>query len=277
VSTSRYPARGLAGHRPPVVARLREVSLEGWVLLVLVVVAAAIRIITIDNQSFWADEALTAYEAGQSFTAMLHTITSIETTPPLYFVLIWIWSKAFGTSEVALRSISAMAGVATVPIAYLCARELIDRRAGLIAAALVAVNPFMIWYSQEARAYMLLAALSGASFLWFLRAGRDRSGRNLAWWAGFSAAALMTHFFAGFAIAPEAVWLLWACRSRATVLAVGVVAAVQVAMLPFAIEIATRYMGPELGEQYGRRNAVEGEMLVRLRAEQVVALRDIAD
>jgi PPOX class probable F420-dependent enzyme len=49
------------------------------------------------------------------------------------------------------------------------------------------------------------------------------------------------------------------------------------AMLPFATEIAARYMGPELGEQYGRRNAVEGEMLVRLRAEKVVALRDIAD
>jgi hypothetical protein len=49
------------------------------------------------------------------------------------------------------------------------------------------------------------------------------------------------------------------------------------AMLPFATEIAARYMGPELGEQYGRRNAVEGEMLVRLRAEHVVALRDIAD
>lgn len=48
------------------------------------------------------------------------------------------------------------------------------------------------------------------------------------------------------------------------------------AMLPFAIEIAARYMGPELGEQYGRRNAVEGEMLVRMRVEHVVALRDIA-
>jgi PPOX class probable F420-dependent enzyme len=49
------------------------------------------------------------------------------------------------------------------------------------------------------------------------------------------------------------------------------------AMLPFATEIASRYMGPELGEQYGRRNAVEGELLVRMRIERVLALRDIAD
>jgi len=48
-------------------------------------------------------------------------------------------------------------------------------------------------------------------------------------------------------------------------------------MLPFSIRIAARYMGEELAEQYGRRNAVEGELLVRLRAEQVLALRDVAD
>jgi PPOX class probable F420-dependent enzyme len=49
------------------------------------------------------------------------------------------------------------------------------------------------------------------------------------------------------------------------------------AMLPFAVEIAARYMGRELGEQYGRRNAVEGELLVRMRVEHVLALRNIAD
>ena len=48
-------------------------------------------------------------------------------------------------------------------------------------------------------------------------------------------------------------------------------------MLPWAIQIGARYMGEERGEQFGRRNAVEGELLVRLRAEQVVAMRDIAD
>jgi PPOX class probable F420-dependent enzyme len=49
------------------------------------------------------------------------------------------------------------------------------------------------------------------------------------------------------------------------------------AMLPIAIEIAARYIGPERAEEFGRRNAVEGELLVRLRAEHVLALRDVAD
>ncbi len=212
----------------------RSIPVEIWALGTLIVLAAAIRIVTIDNQSFWMDEALTAYEARLPFGAMANTVAHVETTPPLYFVLIWVWGHVLGTSEVALRSLSTLAGIALVPIAYLCARELHSRRAGLVAGALVTVNPFLIWYSQEARAYMLLAALSGASFLWFNRARRDPSRRHLIWWAAFSAAALMTHFFAGFLVAPEAVWLLWISRRRIVVIAVAGVAAVQVAMLPFA-------------------------------------------
>ena len=61
-----------------------------------------------------------------------------------------------GTGEFGLRSLSALAGVATVPVAYLIGVELRGRRAGLMAAALVAVNPMLLWYSQEARG--LLAA-----------------------------------------------------------------------------------------------------------------------
>jgi hypothetical protein len=128
-----------------------------------------------------------------------------------------------------------LAGVALVPIAYLSARDLITPRAGVVAAALVTFNPFLIWYSQEARAYMLLAALSGASFLWFVRARRRPSRRNLVWWAVWSSLALMTHFFAGFLVAPEALWLIWTARSRAAGAAVGVVALVQVATAPFAL------------------------------------------
>ena len=200
----------------------------------LVVVAAAIRFITIDNQSFWMDEALTAYEAHLPFGAMVNTVLHVETTPPLYFVLIWAWAHLFGTGEVALRLISTMAGIALVPVAYLSARELISERGGVIAAALVALNPFLIWYSQEARSYMLLTLLSGLSFLWFQRALRDPSRHALLRWAVFSGLALMAHFFAGFLVAPEALWLLWSARRRAVGIAVGAVAAVQAAMLPFA-------------------------------------------
>lgn len=237
MSTSDYTAQRFGRPRLPklrAAARATPIPAEVWAVGALVVLAAVIRIITIDNQSFWTDEALTAYEAHLPFGAMLNTVAHVETTPPLYFVLIWCWAHLFGTSEVALRSVSTLAGIALVPIAYLAARDLVSRWAGVIAAAFVAVNPFLVWYSQEARAYMLLAALTGAAFLWFVRARRDPSRRNLVWWAAFSALALMTHFFAGFAIAPEALWLLWISRTRAVAVAVGFVVAAQVAMAPLA-------------------------------------------
>ncbi len=174
-----------------------------WITGALVVIAAVIRIVVLTNQSYWSDEALTAYEAQLPFGAMINTVVHVETTPPLYFVLIWAWAHVFGNGDGALRAVSMLAGVALVPLAYLSGRELVSARAGAIAAALVALNPFLIWYSQEARAYMLLAALSGASFLWFVRARAAPSRRNLAWWAIWSSLALMTHFFAGFLVAPR--------------------------------------------------------------------------
>ena len=192
---------------------VREIPADVWALIGLTALAALIRLLVIDTQSFWMDEALTAYETHSSFGGMLGTVAHVETTPPLYFVLIWAWAHVFGSGEVGLRSLSTLAGIALVPIAFISARELFSRWAGVLAAAFVAVNPFLVWYSQEARSYMLLAALSGASFLWFNRARENPTGRNLAWWTACSSLAVMTHFFAGFLVAPEALWLLWVSRA----------------------------------------------------------------
>ena len=97
-----------------------------------------------------------------------------ESAPPLYYALAWVWTQLTGTGEFGLRSLSALAGVATVPVAYLIGIELRGRRAGLMAAALVAVNPMLLWYSQEARAYALFALLCAVSLLYCVRALRPR-------------------------------------------------------------------------------------------------------
>jgi 4-amino-4-deoxy-L-arabinose transferase-like glycosyltransferase len=214
--------------------RVDGIPADVWIVGALVILAGVIRIVTLGTQSFWTDEALTAYETTLPFGSMIHTVSHIETTPPLYFVLIWGWAKLFGTSEVALRSVSGIAGIALVPIAYVSAKELFNRWAATLAGAFVALSPFMIWYSQEARSYMLLATLTGAAFMFFVRALRDPSRGNLIGWTASSALAVMTHFFAGFVIAPEAVWLWWQWRTRPVRIAVGVAALAQLAMVPFA-------------------------------------------
>ena len=102
-----------------------------------------------------------------------------------------------------------------IPLLYLCGRELVSRRAGLVAAALAAVNPFMIWYSQEAREYMLLMALCAASLLVLRpRLAGTHGARAAGWWAVVSALALLTQYFAGFLIAAEGLALVYRARSR---------------------------------------------------------------
>jgi mannosyltransferase len=207
-------------------------------LIGLTLLGAALRFPTLDLQSFAFDEAITVGPVlGGSFDAMLDTIPRTESTPPLYYLLAWLWTQAFGLGEVGVRSLSALFGTALVPVAYGAARELAGSRAGLIGAALVAVNPELIFYSQEARAYSLLALLATLSFWAFLVARRDTDTRSLVLWTLASAAALLTHYFAAFLVIPEAVWLLAVRRPRLPVaLATLAVGAVGSALVPLAVD-----------------------------------------
>jgi mannosyltransferase len=224
-------------------SRTQAIPPELVLLGLLTIVGAAIRFATLASQSYWVDESTTVHDISFGLGGLLHQIHVNETTPPLYFIVAWLWAKVFGTGEAGLRSLSALCGVITIPVAYLAARELVSRAAGLVAALLVAVSPFMVWYSQEARAYALFILLSGLSFLYWARAHRRRTTRDLVLWAVFSGLAVLTHFFAGFLIAPEAILLLYRLRNRATVLACTAVAVVQAAVLPMAISDTSHPLG----------------------------------
>ena len=145
-----------------------------WSVIGLTALAAALRFSTLGLQSYRHDEAVTAGRVlVSSLSGTMHRVWTGESTPPLYYLLAWAWSRLFGVHEVGLRSLSALFGTATVPVAYLAGRELVGRRTGLAIAAMVAVNPVLVWYSQDARAYALLVLLSAAALFFFLRA---RSG-----------------------------------------------------------------------------------------------------
>lgn len=201
-------------------------------LVALTALAAVLRFATLDVQSFWLDEAVTAHLVRLPLGDMLDRLPDSESTPPLYYLLAWVWERLFGHGEVGLRSLSALLGTATVPVVFAAARELLWERAALAAAALAATSPLLVWYSQEARAYALLVLLGALSFLFFARV--LRRGEGLLWWAVASALALATHYFAAFPLAAEAVWLLAACGRRAlpAVLAVGASGA---ALVPLAV------------------------------------------
>jgi hypothetical protein len=167
---------------------------------------------------------------------MLHLWRQQEDNPPLYYVVAWVWTRVFGTGEVGLRSLSALLGTATIPVAYAAAARLATVRAGLVAAGLAAVSPMLVWFSQDGRSYALMVLLAGISFLAFVRALQEPRPSWLAAWAVASAATLATHYYAAFLVGAEAVWLLTAHRrSRTVLVAVAVPAATLIALLPVAI------------------------------------------
>jgi mannosyltransferase len=206
----------------------------------LTLVGAIIRFATLDVQSFWLDEAVTADVVGGSLTHMLHAVRDGESTPYLYYLVAWGWGNVFGAGEVGLRSLSALFGTATIPVAYLAGERLEDRRTGLATAGVVAVSPLAVHYSQEARAYALLvlaAALTFVAFGSLYRAAGSRR-RMLAFWSGSCCLALLTHYFAVFLVAAEA--LVLAVRRaelrRGVLLALVPVGVTGLLLLPLARE-----------------------------------------
>jgi mannosyltransferase len=190
-----------------------------WIVAGLVALGAALRFATLGVQSYHHDEIVTASRVLRvGFGHAMDAVGFSESAPPLYYALAWIWTQVTGTGPWGLRSLSAVAGVATIPVVYLIGCELRERRTGLLAAALVAVNPMLIWYSQEARAYSLLAFFCSLSLLYCVRALRvgeadaaldaKRDKRTLVLWGVFSALALATHYFAVFPLIAEVILLL---------------------------------------------------------------------
>jgi 4-amino-4-deoxy-L-arabinose transferase-like glycosyltransferase len=201
----------------------------------LTTLAAVLRFATLGIQAYHHDEIVTASRVlrGSFFHAM-DAVGFSESAPPLYYALAWFWTQVTGTGEFGLRSLSAVAGVATVPVAYLVGRELRQRRTGLMVAALVAVNPMLLWYSQEARAYALLILLCTISLLFCVRALRGGERRDFVFWGIASGLALATHYFAVFAVAAE-VALLLRRRGRESLPGPWIVAAAGALLAPLAI------------------------------------------
>jgi len=183
-------------------------------LLGICAVAAAVRFIGIGAQALWLDESFTWRITGGSLTHLFNRVSALETTPPLSYLLIWLSRQAFGSSEFALRFAPAVAGVLTVPAVWLGGRRLFGQRAGLFAAALTAVSPFMWWYSQEARAYSLAALLCALMFAAY--AYRVTGGGTLALvgWAAAAAAAVATQYSTAAVVIATFTALLTTDRNR---------------------------------------------------------------
>jgi mannosyltransferase len=256
---SRETERGRGIPWPPAEGEPRRRML---VIAGITLFGAVLRFSTLDLQSFWFDEAYTIHIINGSLGHLFSMVHDADMNPPLYYLAAHGWTQLFGTGEVGLRSLSAFLGTATIPVAYAVASRLGGFRAGWMAALLVATNPFLVWYSQEARSYALLAFLGIVSVLCFIRAREELDRRWLAGWAISSALALAAHYAALFLVVPEAAWLgaIAATRRRnrfQTGAAIGVVATAGAALLPLALHQytyeGTDWIGKGVGGPLGRR------------------------
>jgi len=183
----------------------------GRLLISLItLLAAALRLYRLGHLSFWYDEAATIV-LSRGISALPQSLT---TSAPLPFVITHYWNL-LGHSEFWVRLWAAAFGIALVPVVWALGKRLLGNRAGLFAAALVAVNPLCIYYSQEARAYSILPFFVLASgYCWLVAHQRQK------WWPyGFCASfalalAFYSHYYAVLWIASLPLSILLMARSR---------------------------------------------------------------
>lgn len=223
------------------------------ILLVVVLCAFALRIYHLGEPSLHGDEAFVAQFAAQPSGELIASLGGHEPHPPLYYFLLALWLRVAGASEFALRFLSLWWGMLLVPWAYDLGKRLGGERLGATTALLAAVNPYLVWHSQEARMYVVLATLAMASVALLVRAWQ--SGHRLLWWAWAAVTwlALFTHYFAAFlAVAEVGVLIVFLIRPArrerraAQLMAWAVPLAVAVLFyLPWALYVAPSMLAHE--------------------------------
>jgi 4-amino-4-deoxy-L-arabinose transferase-like glycosyltransferase len=210
------------------VSRIERIA----VLAAICLLAFVLRAYRLDGQSLWSDEDITLDRAGQALGEMLAGLP-VEQAPG-YYVLMRGWTRLAGESDLALRFPSLLAGVLAVALAAYMGTRLVNRDTGLLLALIVAVNPFLVYYGQEARMYALLMALALACMAALLRA-RERAGERpeeratdrdteragtgagAGWWVVLGvlvAATLYTHYYGVLIVVGLAGWAFFDLLAR---------------------------------------------------------------
>jgi mannosyltransferase len=171
-------------------------AFESLVLVLVTALAAVLRLFYLTSKSFNLDEGLSLYLGRADFASFRHFVGSVEMNMVLYYALLRLWFHV-GTGEYVVRLLSVIPAIATIPVVYAIAARLAGRRAGQVAALLLAVQPMHVEFSQEARSYAWAVLLVCLSSLYYLRA-LDRPSRvNFTIYAFTSALAVYAHVFAG--------------------------------------------------------------------------------
>ena len=164
-----------------------------------------LRTYNINAKEFWYDEAFTFRMVKNNFTRIID-LSSKDVHPPLYYLTTKAWTNVFGTSDFGIRSLSVLFGVLIIPATYYLVNLLTDNKLGaLLVSTVIAVNPFLITYSKEARSYSMFAFIFALLAIVVFRLRKDGKG-----WLALSILLpvfFLMHYVSVFSI-PVLIWLL---------------------------------------------------------------------
>lgn len=181
------------------------------IIVGLIIICFIFRIYKLDFQSPWGDELFTLINSSSSKTfGEIFDILKVDVHPPLYYYIVHVFFNIFGDSIFLARLISVFFAIVGMISLYFLAIELFNKRKiGVIAVALLVVNHFLIYYSQEARMYSMLFFTTTMSFLFLIKFIKKPSFKSAILHAFFALLMIYTHFFALFTLFAEYIILLF--------------------------------------------------------------------
>jgi mannosyltransferase len=172
------------------------------VLTFLVACAAAISYFVFSRTSLRLDEAQSLFQISRNYAGTLFAVAQ-DVHVPGYHTLLQAWTFVFGNNVVAARYMSLVFFLATIPLVYVLGRMVFGHKAGIYAAILVTISPFMQWYGSEARMYSMLAFMTVLHYIFFIKVYNEGKGLH---WLGYILVAMLglyTHYFFAFVLLTE--------------------------------------------------------------------------
>jgi uncharacterized membrane protein len=198
-----------------VIKRTINLINENKALTLILLVAIFLRFYRIDYQSLWMDELYTMNVASSnhSFSQIISEVNLRESYPYLYFFMMNTLFSLFGDTSVVARIPSVIFGILAVLMIYKVGKELYSKNVGLIAAALLTLNRYELYYSQEARAYTFYLLGLLISYYYFIKFIKESNKRNLWLYAISTGLLLNTNFFSVLNVVSQGIFMIFVFMS----------------------------------------------------------------